>query len=140
MDERKAAHEGGDRLEQIEARLPVDHRRFVLVAMKQANDIVALQNREQCGAVVVAPPMRRGRSPRRRRSSSPDPISPARRIPAIVLEQDHRPAVGCRIGEILLQPAQAADRRPCWCRRRNAATAPDAGRPNPRNSCRNSIS
>lgn len=45
-DEREATLEARRRLEEIKAALPVDHRRIMLVAMEQADDVVALQGRQ----------------------------------------------------------------------------------------------
>ena len=54
----KAAHERCLRLEQVELADAVDHRRLVLMAVEDADDIVAGDGRKQGGAVLVAPPMR----------------------------------------------------------------------------------
>ena len=106
----KAAHEACFRLEEIEVAGAVDHRRFVLVAVKDADDIVAGERGEQCLAVLVAPPVRRAAAGVVKCTRQRVPAFEREFVPAVVLEQDDRPAVGGMGGEVLLQPGNAAHR------------------------------
>ena len=54
----EAAHEARLRLEQIDAPGAIDHRRIVLMAVENADDIVAAENRSKA-VRGFAPPVRR---------------------------------------------------------------------------------
>src|SRR5262245_13599446 len=53
----KAALEGCDRLEQVDALAAIDHRGIVLVTVEYADHVVALETGEQSLPLILRPPM-----------------------------------------------------------------------------------
>src|SRR5690606_9797411 len=105
----KASHESRFGLEQIEPAAAVDHRRLVLVSMKEADHIVIGDGRQQGMFVCFAPPMRPAGSFVVEGAAFRIPIFRGEGIPAVMLEQHDRTTVtgGCR--KVLLQPGQTVD-------------------------------